>query len=153
MSHANNIRAFSRRMGRGFWRNARKFSAPDKPTHATGLAAGATVGPGAGFDSKVGTDRLADARCSDESTKGTATRSVGSADAPHVAPPNGGETAGAFILPIMAAWHWDRWVTLGCAVLLLSFWAIAIIRAIKTSSPPTPPRGRSGVSDPRNNRR
>lgn len=94
MSHANNIRAFSRRYGRGFWSRARKFSESAKPAPATSLLAG-TTGADSGFDSKVGTDRQGDARCSDESTKGAVARCVGSADAPHVAPPNGGETDGA----------------------------------------------------------
>lgn len=181
MNHSTAKHTFARRYGRGFWR--RKFSTPDKPTHASVLAAGATAGPGVGLDSVVGTDRLADARGSDESTKGTVARCVWSTDAPHVAMPSGLETAGAYAeqhqqmgsnevtnqqrpsppstysadggvcCVMICQIHADRWATLAVIAIFICAFAVAAYRANRSSRPTTPPRGQSGVSKLTNNRR
>lgn len=175
MSHAANTRAFSRRMGRGFWSRARKFSESAKPAPATSLLAG-TTGADSGSDSNGG-DHEAVTRCSDESTKRTVARCVGGTDAPHVASPRCGETAGASancgqkggdtesiqnqqrpspspdhsagggVLSVMLAAqvHADRWATLAVIAIFICAFAVAAIRANRSSRPTTPPRGQSAA--------
>lgn len=95
MNHAANTRAFARRMGRGFWRRARKFSESAKPAPASSLLAGTTGADSDSVSISKDGEHAAVTRCSDESTERAVARCVGGTDAPHVALLQSGETAGA----------------------------------------------------------
>ena len=146
MTHHRNRRSFAARTARGFMR-LNKFSSADKPAPVELASAGTT---GAGSGSISGTpgsqpDSLPVTQRGVQSQT-EVTRILG-------APPSTHSAGGGVCCVMLAAqFHVDRWATLAVFAIFASVFAVAIIRANRSSRPTTPPRGPFAGSDPRNNR-
>lgn len=145
MSHYRNRRSFASRTARGFMRLP-KFSSADKPAPSDLAFAGTTGSAEGSIPGQLALQANADASAGGAmettGTNGTVDRGLGVTDAPHVAPQQCGETAGAFI-PMLAVgqYHYDRWATLAVIVVFLGGYIVAAIRSNRSSRPTTPPRG------------
>ena len=200
MSHYRNRRSFASRTARGFMR-LNKFSSADKPAPVELASAGTTGSAEGSIPGQSALQANADALVGESAEvtdlNGTVDRDLGVTDAPHVAPQQCGETAGApssaatdngasagsspeqrgshevtskpdqqrptplsdhsagggvCCAMLAAQVHADRWATLAVIAIFICAFAIAAIRANRSSRPTTPPRGPFAGSDPRNNR-
>ena len=149
MSHYQTSRSFASRTARGFARLP-KFSSADKPA-PEGLASAGTTGSAEGsipgqLALQANADASAGGLMETTGTNGTVDRDLGVTGAPHAAELQSKETAGAFI-PMLAVgqYHYDRWATLAVIAVFLCGFAIAAIRANRSSRPPTPPRRQSSA--------
>lgn len=134
MTHRENSRAFSRRYGRCFWKRAAQFSSADKPAPVELASAGVT-GSAEGSTSAA-TDNGASAGSSPEQR--------GSHEVAHqqATPPSTHSAGGGVCCLMLAAQvHADRWATLAVIAVFLCGFAIAAIRANRSSRPTTPPLG------------
>lgn len=64
--------------------------------------------------------------------KGGDTESIQNQQRPYPSPDHSAGGGVCCLMLSASPMDWDRWVTLGCAVLLLSFWVFEIIRAIRS---------------------
>jgi len=114
-------------MGRGFWSRARKFSESAKPAPATSLLAGTTGADSGSLSANCG-------------QKGGDTDSIQNQQRP--SPPSTHSAGGGVCCVMLAAQvHYDRWATLAVIAVFLCGFAVAAIRANRSSRPTTPPRG------------
>lgn len=140
MTHTANTRRFASRMGRGFWSRARRFSESAKPATGTGLASDGTTGADSGLISGTPGQQpdCLPATQPGVQSQTEVTRILGAPSPRHSA-------GGGVCCVMLCQIHADRWATLAVIAVFLCGWAVAVIRANRSSRPHTPTRGNSSA--------